>query len=43
MAAETFAAAAGIEVYRDGKSIIKSIAYLKDLKRNYASHERMDC
>ncbi|KAL6329129.1 hypothetical protein AAG906_007675 [Vitis piasezkii] len=28
-------AAAGIEVYRDGKSIIKSIAYLKDLKRNY--------
>ena len=35
MAAETFAAAAGIEVYRDGKSIIKSIAYLKDLKRNY--------
>ena len=35
MAAETFAAAAGIEVYKGGKGTIKTIAYLKDLKRNY--------
>lgn len=35
MAAETLAAAAGVEVYRDGKSMLKSIVYLKDLKSNY--------